>query len=323
MRIAMLLDREMFEMYSDWKDVEWELVFFNDGGFDPKSLIATGAQVLVVSPGARITADIIKSMPELKLIQSQGVGYNAIDIDAAHEAGIYVCNCASVNARSVAEQTVLLILALLKDFRWCEDMIYAGKQMQANMSCVKKGLPIFSELIVGIVGLGAIGKELAALLKPFNCEIWYNDSLGDMNIDGLHYKPLNELYSGCDVISLHVPVTPETKNMINRDSLCLFKRGTILINTARGELMDHVAVVDALVSGRLGGLGADTLAPEPLRPDNPVLRDLPEDMRRYVALSPHIGGLTASCLKLANERVKQNIMLVSQKQRPKSIINGL
>ena len=323
MKIALLINRDNFEKYSDWADAGWDLIHLGNGEPDPGKISATGADALVVDAVMSIGHDIIEKMPTLKLVHSQGVAFNAIDIESARVAGVFVCNCAGVNARPVAEQSVLLILALLKSFRCNEDMVYSGRQMDAKAACFKNSLPELFGQKVGIIGFGAIGKALAEMLKPFGCELFYYTRSGDCGIDGAAYIPLEELYASCDIISLNVPVTPETTNMINRESLKQFKRGAILINAARGELMDHLAVVDALKSGQLGGLGADTLSPEPFLLDNPVIRDLPDELRQRVALSPHIAGITAGTFTRVYQRIRNNIKAVESGRRPDCIVNGL
>ena len=222
----------------------------------------------------------------------------------------------------------MLMLTLLKSFRHNEDMVYENRQMEAKTACFVNGLPELYGRKVGIVGYGAIGRELAAMLKPFGCELCYYSRRiaaagSGSGADSIKYMPLEELYADCDIVSLNVPVQPETENMINSDTLKLFKRGAILINTARGELMDHRAVADALISGQLGGFGADTLSPEPYLPDNPLISGLPEDVRRRVALSPHIAGITAGFFIRAYERIRNNIEAVERGEKPGYIVNGL
>ena len=323
MKVALLVNRDNFEKYSRWDDTGWELIHMGNSAPDPKTVIATGADVLVVDAIMRVGPDIIEHMPGLKLVHSQGVAYNGINIESARGAGIYVCNNAGVNARPVAEHAVLLILALLKSFRYHEDMVYADRQMEAKTACFKDGLPELYGRRVGIIGYGAIGKALASMLKPFGCEIFYYTRSGDQGEEGVSYMPLNEIYESCDIISLHTPVTPETENMINDKALNTFKRGALLINTARGELMDHGAVAAALISGQLGGLGADTLAPEPFLPDNPLISGLPEDVRKRVALQPHIAGITAGCFFRAYENIRRNIEAVAKGEKPGCVVNGL
>lgn len=347
MRVALLINRRNFEMYSRWDDTGWELVHMGNGAPVAGEVVAAGADALVVDAIMRIGPDIICNMPELKLIHSQGVAYNSIDVDAARGAGVYVCNCAGVNARPVAEHAILLILALLKGFRGGEDMVYSGRQMEAKTACFENGLPELYGLKVGIVGYGAIGKMLAAMLRPFGCEVRYfsrsggtvkpplgggaatrgaGDRLacmqpGERDLSDAIYMPLEQLYAGSDIVSLNVPVTPETTNMINAETLRRFKRGAILINTARGELVDHAAVADALISGHLGGFGTDTLAPEPVLADNPFLRSLPVELRPRVALSPHVAGITAGTFVRAYEHIRRNIEALERGDKPSRVVN--
>jgi len=323
MKVALITNRDSFENHSKWNDTGWELIHIGDSFQDSQKVIATGADVIVVGAGTKIGADIIENMPQLKLIHSQGVAFNAIDHECAKNAKIYVCNNAGVNARPVAEQTILLILALLKEFRYNEDMVLNGRQQEAQQAALINGNLELGECSVGIVGFGAIGKELATLLRPFGCELFYYDLLGDSGKNIASYLPLEDLLARCDIISLHAPVTSSTINMINEKTLETFKTGAILVNMARGELVDNIAVVNALKSGKLNGFGADTIAPEPVSLDNPILKDLPIALRRKIALSPHIAGINAAMLAHAYVRIRQNIEALSCGQRPNCIVNDL
>jgi len=323
-KIALLINRENFEKFSQWKENGWELIHMGNGAPETEAVIKTGAQVIVADAITKISAEIIENMPGLKLVHSQGVAFNGIDIEAARNKGIFACNCAGANAKPVAEHTVLLILALLKGFRPNEDMIYEHRQMEAKMACFAEGLPELFGRKVGIVGFGAIGKELAVILNAFGCELCYYDMIkADPDKYDIKYSPFEELLASCDIVTIHTPVTPETTNMINAGTLKLFKRGAILINTARGELMDHDAVAEALRSGQLGGLGADTLAPEPYLPDNPILKLLAGETKKRIALSPHIAGITAGFFGRAYTRIGLNIEAVQRGERPQCIVNGL
>jgi len=323
-KVALHINRNNFEKYSNWEMTGWEFTHLGMAAPEPAKIIATEADVLVVSSGLRIGSEIIKNMPSLKLIQAHGVGYNLIDTDCAQHAGIYVCNCAGANARSVAEHVVMMMLALLKNYKQYEDMIFSGRQMEAKIHCFENGLPDLFGRRVGIVGYGAIGRKLSVILSGFGCRLCYFDTVrADTSGENIEFMPLEELYSCSDIITLHVPVTPETKTMINTETLKLFKRGAILINSARGELMDHNAVAAALLSGQLGGLGADTLAPEPYLPDNPLICGLPDEVMLHVALSPHIAGITESFFSSAYERCRGNIEAIIRNERPECIVNGL
>ena len=181
MKIAFLVNRDNFETYSPPVPEGWKLVHLGNGEPDVAQIAATGADVLVVDAIMKIGPDIIKAVPKLKLIHSQGVAYNGIDLDAAARGGVYVCNNAGVNAQAVAEQAVLLMLALLRKFRPFEDMVYAGRQMEAKTACFKNGLPELGDMRVGIVGLGAIGMATAERLRAFGCRLSYYSGLRSPN----------------------------------------------------------------------------------------------------------------------------------------------
>ena len=323
MKVALLINRDNFDKYADWSDTGWELEHLGNAPADAGRIISLGADAIVVDAVVKLGADIIEHMPQLRIIHSQGVAFNAIDLESARAANIYVCNCAGANARPVAEHTVMLILNLIKSFRYNEDMVYANRQMEAKTACFVNGLPELYGRKVGIVGYGAIGSETANILRAFGCALYYYSRTKKDDAGNIKYLPLEELYASCDIISLHVPVTPQTENMINSQTLKLFKQGALLINTSRGELMDHEAVVDALISGRLGGLGADTLAPEPYLPNNPIISTIPPELRGRVALSPHIAGITAGFFTRAYEHIRKNIESVAAGKKPDCIVNGL
>ena len=322
MKIALLINRDNFEKYAAKAPPEWELIHMGNGVPDADAVIATAAEVLVADAVMKIGSDIIGNMPTLKLIHSQGVAYNGIDLAAARDADIFVCNNPGINAQPVAEQTLLLILSLLKNYSRFEAMVYDGRQMEAKSECFRDGLPELCGMTVGLVGLGAIGSALAERLRAFGCRLLYYSRTQKPDC-GIEYAPLDELYARSDIVSLHVPVTPETENMINALSLSGFKNGALLINTARGELTDYPAVLDALSSGQLGGFGTDTLSPEPVLSDNPFLTALPESLRHRVALSPHIAGITAGSFVRTYAHIFRNIAALQNGQRPDSIVNGI
>ena len=323
MKVALLINRGNFEKYSNWTDAGWEITHFGNIDPDMDKVTASGAEAMVVDPMIKIGPEIISKMPKLKIMISHGVAYNNFDLASAKATGVYVCNNAGVNAQPVAEQTLLLILALLKKFRYHEDMVYAGRQMEFKMSCFENGLTELGELKVGIVGYGAIGKALISIMRPFGCGLCYYTRSGDHGVEGAEYVPLTELYGCCDIVSLCLPVTPETEGMINADTLKMFKRGAILINTARGDLINNEDVAAALNSGQLGGFGADTIAPSPVQADNPLLVGLTEESRRRVAFSPHIGGSTKGCFTRVYKRIGANIKAIENGQRPDCIVNQL
>lgn len=324
MKAAILLDEGNIRSYGASMPEDWEPVFLGNRPSDPETLAKTDAEAILTDPMLPITADMIRALPKLKIIQSFGVGYNRIALAAAKEAGVYVCNSPGVNAEAVAEQTVLLILASLRHFHEAERYVYAAKQGEYKKNCFGAALTELSECSVGLLGFGAIGRETAKRLAPFGCRIYYNKRrpLSPEEAFPAEYRSKEDILRTCDIISLHMPVTAETTNIINDETLNLIKEGAILINTARGELVDQEAVCRALTSGRLGFFAADTLAPEPVQPDNPII-NLPETLRNRMALSPHIGGITRNTFIRSYAMDYANIQKAMSGERPDHIVNGL
>ena len=139
---------------------------------------------------------------------------------------------------------------------------------------------------------------------------------------GVTYLPLEELFSACDVLSLHCAVNDQTRGMVNEALLERVKPGAILVNTARGDLVDNLAVRRALIQGRLGGIAMDTLAPEPTPADHPLV-DLPPEVRDKVVYSPHLGGITGGSFRRGHARMWNNVRLLLEGNRPECVVNGL
>lgn len=327
MKILILTNETRVRKFFDLSTLpsDFELVFAGAQPADDGILsFGTDFDALFVDAIQPVSAAVINAMPHLKLIHSEGVAYNAIDVAAATARGVYVCHCTAINDTAVAEQTLLLMLAVLRRFREGSAMLYQGKQINAKTQFILDGLNELSAQKVGIIGLGAIGKATARLLNAFGAEVVYNNRhrLPPEQETELHvtYLPQNQLLSSCDIISLHCPVTPETIHLINRETLALMKPTAILINTARGEIIDQEAVRDALIEGRLGALGADVLSPEPVPADN-VLLNLPEEHQYKVTLTPHIGGVTIQTFQKGHRMVWGNMIAVAEGQAPKGAVN--
>lgn len=324
MQAAFLVDENNFAAYCREVPADWEIVHFGNRDYDPEALAATQAQAILIDPMLPLNGEVIGSMRELKIIQSFGVGYNQIDLQAADTAGAYVCNNAGVNAAAVAEQTVLLMLAVLRKYHEAESMTYSARQGEFKGRCFAQGLKELGECRVGLIGLGAIGKETARRLAAFGCQVRYHKPhrLPEPNPWQVTYSGLDELLAGCDIVSLHLPVNPGTVHLIDSQSIEKMKDGAILINTSRGELVDQEAVCRALERGKLGGFGADTLAPEPVQPDNPII-NLPEELQNRVALSPHIGGITSGTFYRSYRNAIENIEKALRGERPDHVVNHL
>ena len=184
--------------------------------------------------------------------------------------------------------------------------------------------PELSDCTVGLVGFGDIAKATARRLQPFGCRLCYC-SLHRKSPEveqqyGLTWLPLEELAAQCDILSLHCAVTDQTRGMVNSDLLRQCKPGMILVNTARGDLLDNLAVREALVCGRLGGIAMDTLSPEPTPASHPLV-DLPPEVRDRAIFSPHLGGNTGGAFRRAHTIMWNNARLVQAGERPEHIVN--
>ncbi len=230
-----------------------------------------------------VTAALIAAAPRLRLIQKIGVGVNTIDLGAARARGIAVCNLPGTNAPAVAELTLALMLAALRRLPMFDAAMRRGAGF-ALAPALKDGIGELGGRTVGLVGWGAVPHALAPVLAALGCRVFYTARAPREGDDA--WRALPALLGESDIVSLHAPLTAETAHLIDAAALARMKPGAILVNTARGGLVDEPALVAALRSGRLGAAGLDVFAEEPIDPANPLL-SLPN-----VVLTPHVGWLT-------------------------------
>ncbi len=305
---------------------DWELVYGEALKTDEELLnLAGDADFIFVDAIREISKHLIDQMPNLKLIHSEGVAYNKIDTEAAKAKNVFVCNNAGANAPAVAEHAVMLMIGLLRRLLEGDMMVRTGKQIEAKGSFILDGITEISACHVGFVGFGVIAKETAKRLKPFGCKMSCFDIYRNEDAEkqlGVAYMPVEELLKECDIISLHLPVTKDTENFINEERLALMKSNALIINTARGEIVDQDALAKALVQGKVAGLGTDTLNPEPVTLDNPLL-NLPSEHRYKVLFTPHIAGTTLQAFATMHKTSWENMMSVIKGDRPKNIVNQM
>jgi phosphoglycerate dehydrogenase-like enzyme len=234
-----------------------------------------------------IDADIIAQAPKLKLIQKIGVGVNTIDLEAAEARGIAVCNMPGTNSRAVAEMSLMLMLQALRKTPILDKACRSGQwYLDANS---KENLGEIFGKTVGLVGFGATAQLLAPMLEAMGARVIYTARSAKSDAgtsDPYQFCELNSLLAQADIVSLHVPLTDSTEHLIDSTAIAGMKTGAILINTARGALVDEKALGDALREGKLGGAGIDVFETEPTPHDNPLL-DLDN-----VVVSPHVAWLT-------------------------------
>ena len=230
----------------------------------------------------RCTAEMIAAAPRLRLIQKIGVGVNTIDLAAAKARGIPVCNLPGTNSRAVAELTLALMLAVLRRVSRFDASLRSGIWTDLAL---QDGLGELGGRVVGLVGYGSVPRVLAPVLVAMRCDVLYTARRSVRDAPA-RFVSLPELLERSDVVSLHLPLTAETERLIDRAAVGRMKKGCILVNTARGGLVDEPAMIDALRSGQLGGAGLDVFTEEPL-PRDAALLALPN-----VVLTPHIAWTT-------------------------------
>jgi phosphoglycerate dehydrogenase-like enzyme len=258
---------------------------YDDGGF---AMAMRDADVLwhVLK---RCSAEVIAGAPKLRLIQKIGTGVNTIDLAAAAVRQIAVCNLPGTNAPAVAEMTLLLMLAALRRLPLLDRATREGRGWQFDPE-LQDSFHELGGMTVGLVGYGAIPAALAPVLRALGCTVLYTARTPKPQALG-EWRTLTALLEESDIVSLHVPLTAETEGMIDAAALARMKSGGVLVNTARGGLVDQAALVTALTSGRLGAAGLDVFAAEPAGADNPLF-GLPN-----VVVAPHVGWLTTGTFR--------------------------
>lgn len=284
------------------------------------------AEVLLVDAIAPVTADLIERLPRLRLVNSEGVGYDKIDLACAAEHGVYVCNNQGMNAGAVAEQTVLLMLGLLRGVVAGDAAVRAGHQIDAKMRGMREGITDLADCTVGLVGLGCIGQATAARLKAFGARVLYTgrapkDAALEREL-GVSFAPRDELLAASDFVSIHCAVTPQTAGMVDRAFLQAMRPDAYLVNTVRGEIVDNEALAWALENGIIAGAGLDTVYPEPVTCDN-VLLNLSEQASARILFSPHVGGVTTGSMRRGQAHMWENVARIERGERPTCVVNGL
>ena len=235
---------------------------------------------------------------KLKLIQKIGVGTNTIDLEYARENQIPVCNMPGTNAQATAEMALLLIMAASRRLPLMEKACRTG-QWRIDKD-TEESLNEIKGKTVGLVGFGQVAQLLAPMLEAIGARVIYT-ATREKDSD-YPYMELGELLKSSDIVSLHAALNPDTEKLINESALAQMKTGAILVNTARGPLVDELAVYAALLTGKLGAAGFDVFASEPLSADNKLLE------LDNVVLAPHLGWLTEETLERSVAVASENCL---------------
>ena len=262
----------------------------------------------------KLPSEVIQAAKQLKIIAKHGVGYDNISIPAATASGVIVTNTPQANSTSVAEHALALLLALARRIGE-SDRDLALKRMRPQR--VYQGIEL-SGKVLGIIGLGSAGFRLARMAgQGFGMRVMGFDPYKEPWPEAVERcRELNPLLEQADFISIHVPLTQETRHLIGRESLPRLKPTCILVNTARGGIVDEAAVAEAVKAGRLAGAGLDVVEDEPLRPDH-LLNGLPN-----VILTPHVAGVTEEGMMRMAQDAAEDILRVLRGERPRFPVNN-
>jgi glycerate dehydrogenase len=241
---------------------------------------------IVLTNKALLMRETIMALPQLRYIGVLATGYNVVDVAAARERGIVVTNVPAYGAPSVAQATFALLLELTNHVGRHAETVREGRWTKSPDFCYwDYPLVELSGLTMGIVGFGAIGQEVTRIALAFGMKVIVNTRT-PRAAEGVEFVEVNRLFAEADVVSLHCPLTPETKGLVNRERLALMKPTAFLVNASRGPLVDEDALATALNDGAIAGAALDVLSVEPPGPDNPLLS------AKNCIITPHIAWAT-------------------------------
>lgn len=257
---------------------------------------------------------------KLRMFQLISAGYDKANIEAAQRAGVAICNNGGANSGPVAEHAFLLMLALARQLLRQHDDVASGR-WQGNRNRMSAEVFTLEGRMLGIVGLGTIGKKAARLGRAFGMNVQYYD-IARLSEDaesqiGARFRLLDEILATSDFVSLHVPFTPRTHHMFGRDQFARMKKTAFFINTARGEVVDEPTLYEALAAGTIAGAGLDVFEQEPPAPDNPLLK------LKNVVLSAHLAGPIWDTQYPKFRNAFDNIQRVHRGERPLWLIPEL
>ena len=271
----------------------------------------------VITQFAPVNAEVIASMQHAKVIVRYGIGVDNVDLEAAKTRGIPVCNVPDYCVDEVADHTLAFILATTRQVVSNCVLLREGKWGLATSLDQMKAM---RDLTVGVVGFGRIGREVAARLRAFKCKVLVHDPVvaaAEIERSGSVPVTLTELLSTSDVITLHCPSMAQTRGMINRESLATTKRGVIMVNLSRGDLIDSAALTEALQSGHVGAAALDVFAPEPIPADHPILK-----MSQVIA-SAHIASCSVPAVRKLRETAANLAVMALRGEKLPSVVNGV
>ena len=271
----------------------------------------------VITQFARLSAPVVAAMTRARAIVRYGIGVDNVDLDAARQHGIPVANIPDYCIDEVADHTLSFILAMTRQVVTHTADLRAGHW---RLAVPVSGMKVLRDQTVGLVGFGRIGREVAARLLAFKCRVLVYDPMvpeAEIQRLGALSVPLTQLLAESDIVSLHCPSTPATRHIIGPAALAAMKPGALLVNVARGDLVDTNALLDALQSGHLGAAALDVFDPEPL-PLAHALRTLPN-----VVIAPHIASVSVTAVQALRQGAIARAVAAVRGQLPDNVVNQI
>ena len=288
------------------KEVDLETIYFRRLLNRQECTRRFAGKDAVVLTLEEVDAALLAGLPHLKMVSIFGVGYDNVELKAAVRAGVEVTNAPGANAASVAEMALALMLSA------CRQVAVINQETRCHKWTLRSGIELAGKTC-GIVGLGRIGKELVRMLSGFEMRIIACEKYQDADFARQHnveFIDLKGLAEQSDVISIHVPLLPETRNLIGEEVFSWMRRSPVIVNTSRGAVVDEPALVHALKAGQVRAAALDVLAQEPPTFDHP-LREFPQ-----VIITSHIGGSTLDAIEQIGDMVLQDLCNVRDGRKP-------
>ena len=297
-------DENVYNMIREVMPSGFELVALDSDDDAERCLKIADARVAIVA-ATPLTRTLIEAAHKLQLVHHQGVGYqDTVDVAALKERRLALALTPEGTTTPVAEITIFLMLAVLRRLTFADSELRQGRWHINSLRPVSRNL---KGRVIGYIGMGRIGQATAALAQAFGATGLYCDLLETIDRQSaaaldLRFATLDEVIEQSEIVTLHIPSSPEARHMINADAIARMQPGTVIINTARGMLVDENALFEGLKSGHLGGAGLDVFETEPPKTDNPLLQ-LPN-----VVVTPHIAGGTRDAFQTKMKAIFENII---------------
>ncbi len=271
------------------------------------------ANVVVNSTELRVDEEFLDAAPRLKLVANLAAGYNNLDLELLSRRGVWAANCPDEFTEATAEWTIGLLLNVARNGIEADNFVRSGRWRLGTDAFDQWNRIGLAGKTLGIIGYGRIGRAVATRARAFGMRVVY---FNRSSVDEPDYRPLDQLLAESDVVSMHVPLTDETRHLINRARLAKMKRGALFLNVSRGRTVDEKALADALHSGHLNGAGLDVFENEP--EPHPDLLSAPKTV-----FSPHFAAGTPETIAAAWSRMVKNIVRVFRGEPPIAALNTL